>query len=341
MRTSDLDYDLPVEAIAQTPVEPRDAARLLVDRGDAGAPAHQHVRDLADLLAPGDLVVVNDTRVLPARLALRRASGGAVEVLLLERLGGDGRSWSALVRPSRKLRDGEVVMSADGTLRVVIGGRAADDGVRVVELDTEGDPLAAIERHGLMPLPPYITTPLGDPARYQTVYAARSGSAAAPTAGLHLTSGVLDALVARGIGLARVELVVGLDTFRPITVDDLAAHRMHTEAYRVDPAVLERCAATKAAGGRVVAVGTTSVRALESAAARGPAGRTDLFIQRPYEFRVVDVLLTNFHLPRTTLLAMIDAFVGARWRALYATALADGYRFLSFGDAMLLHRLEA
>ena len=340
MRTSDLDYDLPVEAIAQTPVEPRDTARLLVDRGDAAAPVHQYVRDLPDLLEPGDLVVVNDTRVLPARLALRRASGGAVEVLLLERHDGDGRSWSALVRPSRKLRDGEVVTSADGTLRVVIGGRADDDGVRAVELDTEGDPLAAIERHGLVPLPPYITTPLGDPGRYQTVYAARSASAAAPTAGLHLTVGVLDALVARGIGLARVELVVGLDTFRPITVDDLAAHRMHTEAYRVDPAVLERCAAAKAAGGRVVAVGTTSVRALESAAARGPTGRTDLFIRRPYEFRVVDVLLTNFHLPRTTLLAMIDAFVGARWRSLYDTALAADYRFLSFGDAMLLQRAD-
>ena len=337
---NELDYDLPGDAIAQTPVEPRDAARLLVDRG-AGAPVeHRHVRDLPSLLQPGDLVVVNDTRVLPARLHLRRASGGAVEVLLLEQRDAAGRTWEALVRPGRKLRAGEVVTSPDGALAVTIGARLDDEGLRSVELATEGDPFAAIDAHGSAPLPPYITTRLDDPERYQTVYAARPASAAAPTAGLHLTQAVLDAFAGRGIGLARVELVVGLDTFRPVTVDDPAQHRMHTESYRVDPEVLARCEATRAAGHRVVAIGTTTVRALESAATRGPFGRTDLFIRRPYPFRVVDVLLTNFHLPRTTLLLMIDAFVGPRWRALYDTARTEGYRFLSFGDAMLLERAD-
>ena len=335
---NELDYELPGDAIAQTPVEPRDAARLLVDGGDGAPPTHRHVRDLPSLLEPGDLVVVNDTRVLPARLNLRRSSGGAVEVLLLDRRDADGYSWEALVRPSRKLRDGEVVTAPDGGLRVVIGERLDDEGVRQVELETDDDPLAAIHAYGTAPLPPYITTPLGDPERYQTVYAVRPGSAAAPTAGLHLTPQVLDELVGRGIGLARVELVVGLDTFRPVTVDDPALHRMHTESYRVDLSVLTRCRETRAAGHRVVAIGTTTVRALESAAVRGPFGRTDLFIRRPYDFKVVDVLLTNFHLPRTTLLVMIDAFVGQRWRQLYETAMTDGYRFLSFGDAMLLTR---
>ncbi len=335
---SDLDYDLPPEAIAQTPVEPRDAARLLVDRGDDAAPEHHHVRDLPSLLRDGDLLVVNDTKVLPARLRLRRSTGGAVEVLLLEPRDDGGRRWEALVRPSRKLRAGEVVTAETDGLQVVIGERLGDEGVRAVELVTEGDPNDALLAHGDAPLPPYITTPLADPDRYQTVYAERPASAAAPTAGLHLTPAVLDALAARGIEMARVELVVGLDTFRPVSVEDPADHRMHTESYRVDPAVLERCRAVRAAGGRVVAVGTTSVRALESAVVRGPTGRTDLFIRRPYDWQLVDVLLTNFHLPRTTLLVMIDAFVGPRWRHLYELAIADGYRLLSFGDAMLLDR---
>lgn len=335
---SDLDYELPPESIAQTPIEPRDAARLLVDRGDDAAPAHHHVRDLPSLLRDGDLLVVNDTRVLPARLHLRRSTGGAVEVLLLEPRDDGGHRWQALVRPSRKLKVGEEVASADGALRAVIGERLDDDGVRAVELVTDGDPVAALLAHGEAPLPPYITAPLADPERYQTVYAERPASAAAPTAGLHLTPAVLDALAARGIEMLRVELVVGLDTFRPVSVDDPSQHRMHTESYAVDPAVLERCRTTRAAGGRVVAVGTTSVRALESAAVRGPVGRTDLFIRRPYDWQVVDVLLTNFHLPRTTLLLMIDAFVGPRWRRLYEAAIADGYRLLSFGDAMLLDR---
>lgn len=325
MLLSELDYPLPAEAIAQHPAEPRDSARLLVDR--TTSVEHRHVRDLPELLQPGDLLVVNDTRVIPARLHLRRASGGAVEVLLLERQGHD--RWEALVKPSRKLKPGEVVSAAG--LEVEIGP-TTDDGTRLVRVLAD-DPMAALAAHGEMPLPPYITAPLADPDRYQTIYARTPGSAAAPTAGLHLTDQVLAALSDRGVEMARVELVVGLDTFRPVTVDDTDDHVMHTESFTVSDEVMERCRSAR----RVVAVGTTTVRALESAAA-GRNDRTDLFISRPYDWKVVDVMMTNFHLPRTTLLCMIDAFVGPRWRELYATALADGYRFLSFGDAMLLTR---
>lgn len=333
LRRSDFDYDLPEDRIAQRPVEPRDAARLLVDRG-AGEPAHHHVRDLPDLLRPGDLVVVNDTRVLPARLALRRATGGAAEVLLLEAISADGRSWEALVRPGGKVRPGEVLWSGrDPAVRM--GERTAAGDTFHVELVGEDAPLDLIDRWGEMPLPPYLRERPDDPERYQTVYARDPASAAAPTAGLHLTHGVLERLTGVGVDVASVELVVGLDTFQPISTDDPSQHPMHTERYRVPPETAHACRQAD----RVVAVGTTAVRALESAAARGePAGRTDLFIHRGYDWRVVDVLMTNFHLPRTTLLLMIDAFVGPRWRRLYETALAHEYRFLSFGDAMLLDR---
>lgn len=331
----DYDYDLPEEAIAQTPAEPRDAARLLVDRGPDAPPLHRHVRDLPDLLEPGDLVVVNDTRVIPARLRLRRETGGEVEVLLLEPVHGD--VWEALVRPSRKLRVGELLRSAHPSgddLMVEVGERAAELGVRHVRLVAEGDPFEALARHGSVPLPPYITTALPDPDRYQTVYANRPGSVAAPTAGLHLTSEVLDRLTARGVGIERVELVVGLDTFRPVKVDDPRDHRIHSERLHVRPEVLERCRDAR----RVVAVGTTTVRALESAARGVLDGSTDLYIHGEFDWKVVDLLLTNFHLPRSSLLLLVDAFVGPRWRSLYGLALAEGYRFLSFGDAMLLQR---
>jgi S-adenosylmethionine:tRNA ribosyltransferase-isomerase len=259
---------------------------------------------------------------------LRRATGGAAEVLLVEPV-GDG-TWLALVRPSAKLRDGEVLTHADGTPLVEVGTRTGAQ--RHVRLLVAED---CLPRYGHVPLPPYITAPLHDPERYQTVYGRVPGSVAAPTAGLHLTADVLDGLAERGVATATVELVVGLDTFKPVTADDPADHEMHSERYRVPPETMTACQHAE----RVVAVGTTTVRALESAAATGElAGRTTLFIRRPFPWRVVDVLLTNFHLPRTTLLMMIDAFVGPRWRQLYATALADGYRFLSFGDAMLLER---
>jgi S-adenosylmethionine:tRNA ribosyltransferase-isomerase len=344
VETAAFDYDLPVAAIAQHPLAERDAARLLVDRG-AGPPEHRIVRDLPDLLEPGDLLVLNTTRVLPARLALHRDTGGAAEVLLLERLDegrlddvGESR-WEALVRPSRKLPPGIVLRPAQGEDLSVRVDDDLGDGRRIVQLVCHGPLLATLERYGVMPLPPYISEALDEPERYQTVFSERPASAAAPTAGLHLTSEVLARCAERGIARAHVELVVGLGTFRPITADRIEDHVMHGELFNVPQSTIDACARTHVAGGRVVAVGTTSVRALESAAALGrTSGRTELFIHGEYPFAVVDRLLTNFHLPRSSLLVMIEAFVGPRWRDLYAMALEDEYRFLSFGDAMLLTR---
>ena len=334
MLLSDFDYALPPGRIAQTPIEPRDSARLLVDGGTSG-PDHFHVRDLVKILKPGDLLVVNETKVIPARLALQRSTGGAAEVLMLEPLDGERRVWEALVRPARRLKSGEVLFAPDGTPVVEIGGRTAAGDTFTVSLIGSVDSLELLDQHGVMPLPPYITQRLQDPDRYQTVYARQPGSAAAPTAGLHFTQDLLTELAAIDVKLAKVELVVGLDTFRPISNNDPLQHRMHTERYRVPAETLEQCRAAE----RVIAVGTTSVRALESAATRNELeGRTDIFIHRGYDWKLVDLLMTNFHLPRTTLLMMIDAFVGDRWRQLYAEALRRDYRFLSFGDAMLLDR---
>jgi S-adenosylmethionine:tRNA ribosyltransferase-isomerase len=337
MRLSDFDYELPVDRIAQQPIEPRDSARLLVDHGSA-APDHVLVRDLPTLLADGDLLVVNDTKVIPARLRLHRASGGAVEVLLLEPIEPARRAWEAMVRPARKVRRGEVLLGADGSPVLEVGGRTEAGDTLIVAIAPDTDPLEVLQRHGEMPLPPYIATRLDHPDRYQTVYANQPGSAAAPTAGLHFTPALLEQIAGLGIEIATVELVVGLDTFKPVSEDDPSQHQMHSERYRVSAEVMERCRAAR----RVVAIGTTSVRALESAATFDLLeGRTRLFITRPYEWKLVDVLMTNFHLPRTTLLMMIDAFVGPRWRRLYEVALDRGYRFLSFGDAMLLDRRAA
>ena len=325
MDTSDLDYDLPERAIAQQPIEPRDAARLLVDRGPSMPPEHHVVADLPELLQPGDVLVVNDSRVRPARLRLRKDTGGNVEVLLLEPVDDE---WEVLVRPSRKVREGTRLVSDDGAVVAVVR-EPLGDGRWIVSV--EGD----LDRAGDVPLPPYVHERLADPERYQTVFARRPVSAAAPTAGLHLTEPLLERCRARGVEVATIELAVGLDTFRPVTEARVEDHTMHSESYIVPASTMSACRAAR----RVVAIGTTVVRALESATARDELdGRTDLFITRGFEFRVVDVLLTNFHVPRTTLLALIDAFVGPRWRDLYATALADGYRFLSFGDAMLVER---
>jgi S-adenosylmethionine:tRNA ribosyltransferase-isomerase len=333
MHLDDFDYDLLPERIAQTPVEPRDSARLLVDRGSS-APLHRRVSDLTEFLGEGDLLVVNDSRVIPARLHLRRSTGGAAEVLLLEPLDAERRHWEALVRPARKLRDGEELLSGDEPL-VRVGGRSAAGDTMHVELMGDGEPLDLLQRHGEMPLPPYITERLDRPERYQTVYSQQPGSAAAPTAGLHFTPELLARLEAQGVQTARVELVVGLDTFKPVSEADPRHHVIHTERYRVPADTTAACTAAR----RVVAVGTTSVRALETAAATGVAeGRSSLFIHRPYEWRAVDVMMTNFHMPRTTLLMMIDAFVGERWKRLYADAIEQRYRFFSFGDAMLLDR---
>lgn len=324
-------YDLPPGAIAQTPVEPRDAARLLVDRGPGRAADHLRVADLPSLLRAGDVVVLNETRVLHARLLLRKPTGGVVEVFLLEQEATPGE-WLALVRPSKKVPPGSRFDAGAGL--VVEVGEVLDGGRRRVRVDADDLP-AALAAVGQVPLPPYITTPVADPERYQTVYARRASSVAAPTAGLHLTDAVLDGIRATGARIVTVDLTVGLGTFRPVTADRLEDHEMHEEAYSIPP---ETMAAVEAAE-RVVAVGTTSVRALETAAATGElAGRSRLLITPGFEWRVVDALLTNFHQPRSTLLAMVEAFVGPHWRDLYATALADGYRFLSFGDAMFLER---
>ena len=337
VRLADFDYDLPAARIAQHPVEPRDAARLLVDRGTGRPPDHRTVAELPEELREGDLLVVNDSKVIPARLRLLRSTGGAAEVLLLDPLDSAMRTWEALARPARKLRSGEVLLSGGIELVRIVGRSDAGDTV-VVEILGEGEPLELLARHGEMPLPPYISAPLEDASRYQTVYADKPGSSAAPTAGLHLTPAVFDRLASIGVEVARVELVVGLDTFKPVAVDDPTTHPMHSERFRVPDDTWRRCHGAR----RVVAVGTTAVRALESAAALDRMeGRTRLFIHRPYDWQVVDLLMTNFHLPRTTLLMMIDAFVGPRWRSLYDVALADGYRFLSFGDAMLLDRALA
>jgi len=335
---SDFDYELPDDRIAQTPIEPRDAARLLVD----GDPVrHLNVSDLAELLEPGDLLVVNETKVIPARLKLQRPTGGAAEVLLLEAQDDLRRFWEALVRPGKKVKVGEV-LSVDGIPLVRAGERTAAGDTFIVELIGDDDALELLARHGEMPLPPYIGQRLTDPDRYQTVYADEPASAAAPTAGLHFTPELFDRLKDASVSTATVELVVGLDTFQPVSVDNPLDHPMHTERYRVPAETMQRCLDTRASGGRVVAVGTTAVRALESAAASGElSGRTKLFIHEGFDWRLVDMMMTNFHLPKTTLLMMIDAFVGPRWRDLYATALAGDYRFLSFGDAMLLTRNPA
>jgi len=330
---AEFDYVLPDDRIAQTPIEPRDVARLLVDRG-SDPPEHRHVRDLPDVLRSGDVLVLNETRVIPARLRLRRATGGATEVLLLEPWDADRRTWEALVRPGGKLAVGEL-LETGGVPLVRMGERTPAGDTFWVELIGDDDPVVLLDRYGEMPLPPYISERLGDPERYQTVFSREPGSAAAPTAGLHFTPALFERLADAGIGIATVELVVGLDTFQPISTHDPLEHPMHTERFRVPPETADACRRAD----RVVAVGTTAVRALESSARTGESsGRTDLFIHRGFDWQVVDLMMTNFHLPRTTLLMMIDAFVGSRWRDLYGVALADDYRFLSFGDAMLLDR---
>jgi S-adenosylmethionine:tRNA ribosyltransferase-isomerase len=326
MRTSDFDYELPPELIAQTPAEPRDSARLLVLDRAAGSLQHAVVRDLPDLLTPGDLLVVNRSRVLPARVKGRLKGGGQAELLLLRRLAPG--HWQTLGRPARRLRPGDIVEIGDSLRARVVA--AHPEGVREVRVESDSALLAA----GSVPLPPYIHNWSGDPERYQTVYADVDGSAAAPTAGLHLTPDLLARLQARGVQIARLVLHIGLDTFRPVEGDDPAAHAIHQEWYVVPPDVQ----AQLQSGRRVIAVGTTTVRALETWAATGRAeGWTDLFILSGFHFQVVQGLLTNFHLPRSTLLMLVSAFATReRILAAYAEAIRERYRFYSFGDAMLL-----
>jgi S-adenosylmethionine:tRNA ribosyltransferase-isomerase len=330
--TADFGYDLPEQAIAQAAVEPRDSSRLL----DADSLTDHRFSDLPGLLAPGDLVVVNRTRVRRARLLGRKDTGGRVEALLLSPL-GDGR-WEALVRPARRIRPGCRMRFGAIGAEVVEG----PTGGRVVLRLDAADAEAAIAAAGTVPLPPYFKGELADDDRYQTVYADRIGSAAAPTAGLHFTPRVVEALAAAGVEMAEVELEVGLDTFRPMQTERVEDHHMHRERYRVPDATAAAVAGARRRGSRVVAVGTTVVRTLETAStAHGAAARegdTGLFITPGYRFRAVDALVTNFHAPGTTLIALVAAFVGQRWREVYTHALAEGYRFLSFGDACFLER---
>jgi S-adenosylmethionine:tRNA ribosyltransferase-isomerase len=336
VNTADFAYELPEAAIAQSAVEPRDSARLLA----ADDLTDHRFRDLPGLLRPGDLLVVNRTRVRRARLrGHRETTGGRAEALLL-RPDGDGR-WEALVRPGRRLRAGERLRFGEIGAIII---EARGEGEALLALDTGEVPLdEALARWGEVPLPPYFRGRLEDPERYQTVYSVGAGSAAAPTAGLHFTPGVLAAAGERGIALAAVDLDIGVDTFRPIAAARLEDHRMHRESYAIPEETVAAMAAARERRGRVVAVGTTVVRALESAAT-GPgevlpgAGSTALFIAPGYPFRVVDALVTNFHVPGSTLVVLVAAFMGERWRDAYRVALERGYRFLSFGDAMLASR---
>ncbi len=337
MKTADFDYDLPPAFIAQTPVEPRDSSRLLVLHRESGEVEHAVFRELGRYLQPADLLVLNQTRVIPARLFARKPTGGRVEILLLQRR--DLLTWEALVG-GKGLTLGKV-LSVEKTalplqaevLEVLEGSR------RVIRFSQALEPhLAEI---GQMPLPPYIHEPLADPERYQTVYARAVGSAAAPTAGLHFTPGLLAELAQKGIDQAYVTLHVGLDTFAPVTETDPAAHKIHTEWCELPRATAEAVARARQRSGRVVAVGTTSVRTLESAGGAGGVsaytGHTDLFITPGYRFKCVDAIITNFHLPRSTLIMLVSAFAGREnlLRA-YEIAKREGYRFYSFGDAMLI-----
>ena len=338
MLLREFSYELPERAIAQQPLAERDQARLL--RGGVGARVeHRRVADLPDLLKAGDVVVVNDARVLPARMKLLKATGGEVEVLALRPLGEN--AWEALVRPSRKVAPMSVLYLEDRSpvLRV---GEKLPDGKR--EIFPVGDETLEdiMSRAGQVPLPPYIHTPLEDSERYQSVYAKDATAAAAPTAGLHLSQKVLDRLAEKNIAVYALNLAVGLGTFRPITEDDIADHLIHSEQYHIPEETWQACLAAKQQGGRVVAIGTTVVRALETAHCRADFnplhGDSDLYITPGFRFAMVDVLMTNFHLPHSTLLVLLSAFMGPGWRELYEIALAENYRFLSFGDAMLVER---
>lgn len=340
MKLSDFDFALPEELIAQRPVEPRDASRLFVVRKDGGAFAHRHFRDLPEYLRPGDALVVNETRVMPARLlGQREGTGGAVEVLLLKRIDRD--RWETLVKPGKKARAGQRLSFGDGLLSATVQD-TTDVGGRVVEFSYSGIFEQILDRLGKMPLPPYIHEQLEDPERYQTVFAREWGSAAAPTAGLHFTPQLLDQIAGMGVEVHKVLLHVGLGTFRPVQAENLLEHKMHSEFFTVTPETAAALNRTKQAGGRIIAVGTTSVRTLETVTAedgtfRPGEGWTDIFIYPGYRFKAVDAMVTNFHLPKSTLLMLISAFAG-RDLVLnaYAEAVAERYRFFSFGDAMLI-----
>lgn len=338
MKLSDFMYDLPEERIAQTPVEPRDHSRLMVLHRDTDQIEHRHFYDVIDYLNPGDVLVINETRVIPARLFGERAGGGACEVLLLRQLGP--KRWETLVKPGKKLKPGAEITFGGGRLRARIA-ETTDVGGRIVDFDCDGTFEAALDELGEMPLPPYIHERLEDKERYQTVYAKQEGSAAAPTAGLHFTPELLDRIREKGVDVVPVLLHVGLGTFRPVKTENVEEHEMHSEYFEVTEEAAARINAARERGGRVVAVGTTSVRTLESAAENGVLlprrGETSIFIKPGYRFQMVDALITNFHLPGSTLVMLVSALYDReKILAAYEEAVRDGYRFFSFGDAMLI-----
>lgn len=338
MKTSDFDYELPEELIAQTPAEPRDSSRMLCYRRDTDEVSHRIFRDLPEILRPGDLLVRNNTRVLPARLYGFTPHGGKVEVLLLKRR--SLAEWEVLVKPGKKAREGAELFFSE-ELSLVVKGRTGE-GERIVEFRYDGVFEDIISRLGEMPLPPYIHEKLADGERYQTVYSKVNGSAAAPTAGLHFTPALFDRLREKGVETADILLHVGLGTFRPVKAEEITRHHMHSEYYEIDEINADKINRAKREGRRVIAVGTTSVRTLESVAdengfVRPCRGNTEIFIFPGYRFRCVDGLITNFHLPKSTLIMLISAFLGReKTLELYNLAVKNRYRFFSFGDAMLL-----
>lgn len=340
MNTSDFYYELPKELIAQTPVEPRDSSRLLLIDRKTGEVRHRHFYDIIDSLNEGDLLVANDSRVLPARIyGVKEGTGARVEFLLLRQISGN--RWETLCKPGKKAREGARFTFGDGLLTAEVAG-VKDDGNRVVDFDCDESFFAALDKIGQMPLPPYITEELKDKERYQTVYSHELGSAAAPTAGLHFTTELMDRIRAKGVKIAYVTLHVGLGTFRPVKVDDVTKHKMHSEHYELPAETADLINKTRENGGRVIAVGTTSCRTLESVATeygkiKPCEGFTDIFIYPGYEFKVLDGLITNFHLPESTLIMLVSAFAGYdNIMKAYKTAVEERYRFFSFGDAMAI-----
>ena len=340
MKTSDFYFDLPQELIAQDPLEDRSSSRLLVLDKKTGERKHKIFRDIKSFLKPGDCLVINDTKVIPARLlGAKKETGGQVEILLLKRKEND--VWETLVKPGKKCRPGAQIVFGNGELEAEIM-EVLPDGNRLVHFTYEGIFEEVLDRLGQMPLPPYITHKLKDRNRYQTVYAKYEGSAAAPTAGLHFTQQLMDEIEAMGVKIARVTLHVGLGTFRPVKVENVLEHHMHSEFYQVSQEAADLINSTKAAGGRIISVGTTSTRTLESVATEDGiivpgSGNTEIFIYPGYRFKAIDCLITNFHLPESTLLMLVSALAGKEHiMAAYEEAVKEGYRFFSFGDAMFI-----
>ena len=339
MKTSDFWYDLPEELIAQTPLEQRDTSRLLVLNKETGEVKHQHFYDVIDYLQPGDCLVMNDSRVLPARLLGHRPTGGAVEVLLLRDLGD--KKWECLCKPGRKMQVGHEVIFGDGELTATVV-EVQETGNRVVQFHYEGIFLEVLERLGKMPLPPYIKAELQDQERYQTVYSREVGSAAAPTAGLHFTNELLEKIRKKGVKTAFVTLHVGLGTFRPVKAEDISEHHMHSELCMISAETADILNETKASGGRIICVGTTSCRTLESlvnedGSFEAKSKWTEIFIYPGYQFKAMQALITNFHLPESTLVMLVSAFAGRESvLSAYKEAVRQRYRFFSFGDAMYI-----